>query len=432
MLQYRTGSYCSAKGWHPLRSELTIPVTDGSGQDVEMGFGEEILSGHVLVVGGTGTGKTTMLLGLAKKCREVYPDARFVFLDIKGDFRPLYRPETDLCCAFYPDEEEDVRYFKWNLLDECMASAHPEDELREMCAKWFEKQIAEGGANRFFPQAAKEILTAYLLTVLRRAHPGSVPTHREMAAQLGRMDAQRMRARLSMDADLGGALANISGSGNTTAAVMAEVHQFVGSLFVGMGAADGHDTVADFLGGPGGKALFLQYALDREQTSNLIFRTLLDRLISLKLSPTTDNSRIFLFLDEFTALKGQYSLLKGLHIGRGCGLRIIAGIQSKEQVYDICPGASAEHTGNTILGAFGSMVAFRPNDLPTLEYIQGRIGEDTNHYMQFGLSRYEAPHSTMLREPLVSSTAINSLDVGEAYVRLRGYDHRRIRFKEGR
>ena len=110
-------------------------------------------------------------------------------------------------------------------------------------------------------------------------------------------------------------------------------------------------------------------------------------------------------------------------------MRVIGGLQTKEQIYSICPGQSMEHTGNSILGAFSTMVAFHPNDVQTTSYIQEKIGEDNITYMQFGLSRYEAPHMVMQREPLVSSREINALRLGEAYVKMREYNHQKIKFQ---
>lgn len=431
-MHFRSSNFSTITEWHPANSELTIPVLNEFGQLEKMGFGDEILSGHVIVLGGPGTGKTNFMLQLASECRKKYPDARFVFLDVKGDFLPLYQT-SDMLCSFYPRQGE-YTYFKWNAISECLMSEHPEDELKEIVAKWFKEKIEQSGGNRFFPEAAKQIAEGYFLTVLRRARPGFVPTHKEISHQLRRMSIDQMRTRLGLEEDLAGALSNIASTGgssmsNQAVGVMAEFNQFVSSFFVGMLADDGYDTIDSFLNGPGGKALFLEYDMKREETANILFRTLLDILIKNKLSPEADRGKVFLFLDEFPTLKGDYSILNCLHVGREHGMRVVGGLQTKEQIYGICPGQSMEHTGNSILGAFSTMVAFHPNDAQTTSYIQEKIGEDNITYMQFGLSRYEAPHMVMQREPLVSSREINALRLGEAYVKMREYNHQKIKFQ---
>lgn len=153
-------------------------------------------------------------------------------------------------------------------------------------------------------------------------------------------------------------------------------------------------------------------------------------LIQNKLSPSSNNRKVFLFLDEFPILKGDYGILNALHVGAGNGLRIIGALQSKEQVYSICEGRDIEHVGNSILGGFSTLVGFHPNDEQTVSFIQHRIGEDNVGYVSLGLSRYDSPHQILQREPLVSSRDINALRLGEAFIKMREYDYQKVRFRK--
>lgn len=417
--------------WHSPETDITIPVVFDNNVTRNMTFGDDILRGHIMVVGGPRTGKTNFLLQLATECRKAYPDALFVFKDVKGDFLPLYRG-GDKLCSFYPIPGE-YEYFKPNLIKECMQTDHAEDESREIAAKLFKERVNNSGGNRFFPRAAQQIFEAYFATVLRRCNGTRYPTHKEISRQLRRMSIDDMRTRLSMENDLQGALTNIIHSGNTpisnqAAGVMAEFNQFISSFFVGMMADDGLDTVNDFLNGPNGAALFLEYDMKREESANILFRLILSLLIQNKLSPTSDSRKVFLFLDEFPILKGDYGILNALHVGAGNGLRIIGALQSKEQVYSICEGRDIEHVGNSILGGFSTLVGFHPNDEQTVSFIQHRIGEDNVGYLGFGLSRYDTPHQIFQREPFVSSRDINALSLGEAFIKMREYDYQKVRF----
>ena len=155
-MQYRNSNFSTITEWHPASSELTIPVLNEFGQQEKMGFGDEILSGHVIVLGGPGTGKTNFMLQLASECRKKYPDARFVFLDVKGDFLPLYQA-SDMLCSFYPRQGE-YTYFKWNAISECLMSEHPEDELKEIVAKWFKKKLSKVEEIVSFPKQLNRLL----------------------------------------------------------------------------------------------------------------------------------------------------------------------------------------------------------------------------------------------------------------------------------
>lgn len=419
--------------WHSPETDITIPIIYDNNEPGNMTFGDDILRGHILVVGGPRTGKTNFLLQLARECRCAYPDALFVFKDVKGDFLPLYQA-GDKLCSFYPIPGE-YDYFRPNLVKECMQTSYPEDESREIAAKLFKDRVNNSGGNRFFPRAAQQIYEAYFTTVLRRCDGVHYPTHKEISRQLRRMSIDDMRTRLEMESDLQGALTNIVHSGNTpisnqAAGVMAEFNQFISSFFIGMMADDGTDTVNDFLNAPDGSALFLEYDMKREESANILFRLILSLLIQNKLSPASNNRKVFLFLDEFPILKGDYGILNALHVGAGNGLRIIGALQSKEQVYSICEGRDVEHVGNSILGGFSTLVGFHPNDEQTVSFIQHRIGDDNVGYISLGLSRYDNPHQILQREPLVSSRDINALRLGEAFIKMREYDYQKIQFRK--
>lgn len=422
-------SLCSTPAPHcPPQREIRIPLRDGR----DLYFGDDILRGHILTLGGPRTGKTNFLLQLSRACRLAYPQALFVFLDVKGDFLPLYRP-GDKLCTFYPVNGGNYAYFRHNLVRECLQSGQMEDEIREIAARLFKDQVEHSGGNRFFPRAAQQLFAAYFITVLRRCSDGvPCPTNRQILAHLHTMDAQRMRQRLMLDPDLQAALNSIASTGNglsnQAAGVMAELTQFADTFFAGMLAGDGQDTVHDFLTGPGGRALFLEYDMRREESSNLLFRFLLSTMIQNRLSDARRPRQIFLVLDEFAALKGEYGLLNALHIGAAGGLRVIGGLQSKEQVYRICDSRTPEHTGNALLGGFSTLFAFHPNDEESLAFVQKRLGEGMVTYTDLGLSRYDPPQRITRREPLVESAAIQSLGLGEAYVKMREYKPQRVRF----
>ena len=96
----------------PAASELSIPCRDVAGHPMKLGLGDEILAGHLLLTGGTGTGKTCFLKALSDRCRSRFPDANFVFLDPKGDFWPA-RHTGDLRVTFDPGQD----VFQCNILD---------------------------------------------------------------------------------------------------------------------------------------------------------------------------------------------------------------------------------------------------------------------------------------------------------------------------
>ena len=394
----------------PAASELSIPCRDAAGHPMELGLGDEILAGHLLLTGGTGTGKTCFLKVLSDRCRSRFPDANFVFLDPKGDFWPA-RHAGDLRVTFDPGQD----VFQWNILDEVLAAARPEEELDEIIQKLFAPMIQSAGANRFFIQAACQVFYGYLLTVLRRCRGGSVPAHRELAAWLSQSTLPRLRDRLALESDLAGIRTCLEG--REAAAVAAELHQFAHTFFCGPG--DGHDTIAGFLARPG-QALFLEYDAARAESSRPLLRLLLDRAISAILSSRWDGHRVFFFLDEASLLT-DYGLERLLNIGRSRGARVAAAFQSHYQVQRMyAQSPSMEADAQDLLAGFSSLIAFRPNTEAEAAFIREQLGQVDIQQLAFGLSRWDPPHSSVVRDCPVTTRELFALRTGQALVRLRG------------
>lgn len=394
----------------PAASELSIPCRDAAGRPMKLGLGDEILAGHLLLTGGTGTGKTCFLKALSERCRSAFPDANFVFLDPKGDFWPARRC-GDQRVTFDPGED----VFQWNILDEALAAARPEEELDEIIQKLFAPMIQSAGANRFFIQAASQVFYGYLLTALRRCRGGSVPTHRELAAWLSQSTLARLRDRLAMETDLAGIRTCLEG--REAAAVAAELHQFAHTFFCTPG--EGHETIAGFLARRG-QALFLEYDAARAESSKPLLRLLLDRAISAILSSRWDSHRVFFFLDEASVLT-DYGLERLLNIGRSRGARVVAAFQNHYQVQRMyAQSPSMEADAQDLLAGFSSLIAFRPNTEAEAAFIRDQLGQVDIQQLAFGLSRWDPPHSSVVRDCPVTTRELFALRPGQALVRLRG------------
>ena len=394
----------------PAASELSIPCRDAAGRSMELGLGDEILAGHLLLTGGTGTGKTCFLKTLSDRCRNIYPNANFIFLDPKGDFWPNHQP-GDKRVTFDPGEE----VFQWNILNEVLATARPEEELDEIIRKLFAPAIEIAGANRFFVQAACQVFYGYLLTALRRCQGAVVPTHRELATWLNQSTLPRLRDRLALEKDLAGIRTCLEG--REAAAVAAEVHQFAHTFFCG--PEEGHDTITSFLARPG-QALFLQYDAARAESSKMLLRLLLDRAISIILSSHWNGHKVFFFLDEASLLT-DYGLERLLNIGRSQGARVVAAFQNHHQVQRMyAQSHSMEADAQDLLAGFSSIIAFRPNTEAQAEFIREQLGQTDIHQLAFGLSRWDPPHSAVVRDCPVTTRELFALCPGQALVRLRG------------
>lgn len=407
----------------PPRSELTLLCRDARGSPLRLGLRDEIWQGHILVTGGTGSGKTTVIRQLLARCRDVYPDASFLVLDVKGDYVPYRRP-GDKVFSFYGGEDA----FRWNILEEARASPHPEDELDEMVSVLFSSRVNTAGQNRFFVQAASQVFYGYLLVTLRQCRAGRpAPTHAEMAKWLKKCTLEQMQDRLMLEEDeLSGIVSLLKG--REAASILSEVHLFAHDFF--RGAAEGHDSVAEFITHRG-RALYLQYDASRAESGKLSCSIILNRAIAQLLSKDWCRRRVFFILDEAATLPADYGLEKLLALGRDRGARVLGVFQNHDQVQAMFAGRpSMESDANNVLSQFSSVMAFHPNSERDVEFARERLGKTDMTTVTFGLSRYEPPHVAAMQDCPVTARQLQSLGVGEAYIRLRDYAPAKVYFEK--
>lgn len=407
-------------------SELTLPCRDARGSPLRLGLGDAIWQGHILVTGGTGSGKTTVIRQLLARCRDIWPEASFIVLDVKGDYIPYRRP-GDKVFSFYGSGGDA---FRWNILEEARASAHPEDELDEMVSVLFASRVNTAGQNRFFVDAARQIFYGYLLVAFRQwqCRPGRpAPTHAEMAKWLKKCTLEQMQDRLNFEKDeLGGVTSLLKG--REAASILSEVHLFAHDFF--RGAGDGRDSVAEFLTHPG-RALYLQYDAARAESGKLGCSILLNRAIAQLLSKNWCRRRVFFILDEAATLPADYGLEKLLALGRDRGARVLGVFQNHDQVQAMFAGRpSMESDANNVLSQFSSVMAFHPNSERDVEFARERLGKTDMTTVTFGLSRYEPPHVAAMQDCPVTARQLQSLGVGEAYIRLRDYAPAKVYFEK--
>lgn len=412
-------------------SDIYMPIFYNNGAKGILPIGDNILEGNLLVEGCTRSGKTTVLIGLAKRLRRQYPDALFVFFDPKRDFLPLYE-RGDFLCSFYEENRKDCKFFKWNLLKEAMESQYPEDQLRELIGALFDEDISNS-RDPFFMKAAKEVFIGYCMTFIRRytRNPQeAIASNKEILELLNRMSVEQLRNRLSMESDnkrvIETLIPTVNGIPTKQAQGVLACLTEVLTLFCGTFAGDGMDTVSGLLK-ESGNALFLEYDYGRSHSANTFYRLFLKLIIENKLSINSNpNKKVFLILDE-GAILGDFDLSNSLNIGGGLGLRTVLACQSTAQLSNLVPDRK-EYLADGLIAGFASVIAFRINDAKSLETIQKQFGEVNFAYYNFGLSRYEHSNISIQKESTVLSKELTSLNLGEAYVKIKGAAPVRVKF----
>ena len=126
----------------------------------------------------------------------------------------------------------------------------------------------------------------------------------------------------------------------------------------------------------GGKAIFVEYDLSVGETLTPVYRLLIDQALKEALGRTENTGSVFLIADEFKLLPKLQHIDDALNFGRGLGVRVMAGIQSIDQLYDIY----GKEKGTVIASGFGSIFAFHTNDASSRDYITKRFGTNIMVY----------------------------------------------------
>lgn len=415
-------------------SDLYLMARQSVGKTCFFPIGDNIQNGNTLVIGTTRTGKTVFVKNMAIKLREQYPDALFVFFDVKKDYLSLCQKD-DYVFSFY--DMKCGQNFQWSLIEECLRSRQPYDEVREIVSILFEGQ--DDTAHKFFNEAAKEIFIAYCKTFLymlpEHFNKTQIPSNRDIIQIFNALSFQQLKNRiklLSSQETLCDELLPETSVGTPTKmaeGVLAVLRNFL-SVFSGNFCGTGRDSVRGFMKKTG-KAVFLEFDYSRQRSSALFFRLFLKMLIQQKLSADTDKEKkIYLFLDETAVLNGDYDLVHAINVGAGDGIRVILVAQSIDHIYMQAPAAYNEHYGTAAIAGFSNMIVFRPNDPHTIEVIQQKFGKANNASVIMPLSRYQPAPVEYREEYLVKSQQLMALGVGDVYIKIKEGYPQRIHFME--
>ncbi len=95
---------------------------------------------------------------------------------------------------------------------------------------------------------------------------------------------------------------------------------------------------------------------------------------------TKSEGNIYLICDEFKLLPHLHHIEDGVNFGRSRGVKVIAGLQSIEQLYEIY----GEYKGRNIAAGFSSKFAFKSNDQSTRDFICNLYGTNIVLLLYFG------------------------------------------------
>ena len=380
----------------------------------------DILSKHTMLIGGTGCGKTTLFYHFVSQIKDsMADDDVMIIFDSKGDFHSeFFDKSTDLVIGNSKQYSADSE--KWNIYKEILADGWDDRDFiintHEICKSFFE-ECTRNTQNAFFPNAARDLLAAVVIAFIREGRLDPEVKREffynsKLKEFLDFSDAQMIMDLLADSPDTNAVLSYISGDNAQSQGVLSEMHSVAREIFIGVFADRGKFSMRDFVRKKGKRTLFVEYDLSIGSMLTPVYRLMFDLALKEALGRNKASGDVYLICDEFKLLPHLQHIDDGVNFGRSLGVKVFAGIQSIEQLYEIY----GQSRGRNIAAGFSSVYAFRANDAATRDYITGLFGKN------IVLEKYQRLDNQMAEEKRNGQTVEDwdmiDLKIGEAVVGL--------------
>lgn len=411
----------------PVASNGLVKLNgEHNGQRTSFFLNQDVLSKHSMLIGGTGCGKTTLFYHFINqiKSRMTSNDVMIIF-DSKGDFYNKFAQNGDLVIGNSP--QYISKSVRWNIFREILADGWDEDRFnintQEICKSFFKERTEKNSSNAFFPNAARDLLAAIITSFIKGAKMDNPPCAKSSIASeyfynnklleyLNGHDSSEIVTTLSHFPEFASVISYIEEEGQQTQGVLSELYSVIRDLFIGVFSGHGMFSIRDFVRKKGGRTLFIEYDLSIGSVLTPIYSLLFDLALKEALGRTKTEGNVYLFCDEFKLLPRLEHIDDGVNFGRSLGVKIFAGLQSIEQLYEIYK----LEKGRNIAAGFSSIYAFRANDTTTRNFVRDLFGKNIvleqyrgldNKYIEYRREGYT-----------VEDWDLTNLKVGEAIVGL--------------
>ncbi|MDD3335997.1 MAG: type IV secretion system DNA-binding domain-containing protein [Eubacteriales bacterium] len=348
---------------------FALAGSDGMGKNAYLPIGQTMLERHLLLLGSGATGKTNMMLHLARNLRvNLGPDDALVLFDPVGEYYQALHQEGDVALADDERAGGEDAHARWNLFCELTDDNRLIEDTSALCDQLFRERIA-GAAEPFYPTAARD-LTMALIVYLKHLGDPTLLTNQALRELIDGFDAHSMCEILESEPELRTFCGYIGDGASLQAqGVVAALQQAARELFQGGFGEEGTIGVRPLLRSRGGKVIFICYDPSRGSLTRPAFGALCDLALQEALSRLSPNGRLYLLLDNFCTLPMLPHLEDALSMGRAKGVHITLsaiGVETMEARY----GAATP----SLLSAVGTTVAFQLRDRRSREYVKSLYG----------------------------------------------------------
>ena len=390
-----------------------MPGTGKDGNRITIPVGKQLLSRHMLFLGGIGTGKTNAMNLFIRNTRGVMKenDVAIIF-DTKGDFyKEFYRPgDIVISNDERATDGESANY--WNIFNEVMIDDRIEENITEISKVLFSEKI-DGSSQPFFPNAAKDLFAAMMLHIVRKEKLANRRNNKSLRAYFDMLTPKLMMDVLAQHSDLKAMQSYIyDEKSGQTLGVLAELQQLVREIFIGNFKKDGTLSMRNIVKNKGGKVVFIEYDLGIGSMLTPIYRLLIDLAIKEALSRSKNDGDVYFFIDEFRLLPQLDHVDDGINFGRSLGTKFFIGIQNINQIFD----AYGENKGRSMLSGFGTTFSFKISDEPSRRFIKELSGRNIKKQTFMSSIQNQGVREQLREAYVVEDADIYNLRIGEAIV----------------
>jgi type IV secretory pathway TraG/TraD family ATPase VirD4 len=391
-----------------------------NGKATAFTLGDDTLSKHTMLIGGTGCGKTTLFYHFVSQIkRSMTNDDVMIIFDSKGDFHSqFFDKTTDYVIGNSKQYAADSQH--WNIYKEILADGWEERDFtvnaQEICKSFFEERT-KNTTNAFFPNAARDLLAGIITTFIREGVK-DVSVKKEffynskLKEFLDLSNTQMIMDLLKGSPDANAVMSYISGDNAQSQGVLAEMYSIMREILIGVFAERGMFSMREFVRNKGKRTLFIEYDLSIGSMLTPVYRLMFDLALKEALGRNKPQGSVYLICDEFKLLPHLRHIDDGVNFGRSLGVKVFAGVQSIEQLYEIY----GQSRGRNIAAGFSSVYAFRSNDSATRAFVSGLFGQN------IVLEQYQGANNQMVEDKRNGQTVedwdMNNLKIGEAIVGL--------------
>ena len=398
--------------------------SNSDGSDASVPLSDDLLSKHMLFIGGIGMGKTNGIFQVIAQLRNrMTDDDVMLIFDTKGDYyKEFFRP-GDIVIS-NDDKATGINGSDyWNIFEEISSGPFVEEDIIEIARALFYERSLQSN-QPFFPNAARDLFTGLMLHFQRaEVHASNLFLRRFLDGAT----AATIRSVLEQHDDLRAINSYIADDRSPqTQGVISELQQHIREIFVGNFRKEGSLSIRKSIKGKGGRAIFVEYDLGIGSMLTPIYRLIIDMAIKEALSRSKSEGNVWFIIDEFRLIPHLQHIDEGVDFGRSLGAKFIIGVQNVEQVFY----AYGEALAQSILSGLLTTVAFHVNDARTRSFIQGLFGKNRKKEVYMASVSSRGIVEQVRDSNVVEDWDISRLGVGEAIIGLPGCEPFRFKFSK--